>query len=147
MKYFLAVDKGSFFSNKERFKRINLSSLNDLLASDNNLEALCTFTSTFSSLAELKSFLTSQKLLEPRLSIYDLTIVYFKDFNKSMEIVYACDANYFNLEYLKQAIYNQALNPMFIKNFIEQYHNYKKVSEKKQKYEEHRYLYTLWQKK
>ena len=25
--------------------------------------------------------------------------------------------------------------------------NYKKVSEKKQKYEEHRYLYTLWQKK
>ena len=129
MKYFLAVDKGSFFSNKERFKRINLSSLNDLLASDNNLEALCTFTSTFSSLAELKSFLTSQKLLEPRLSIYDLTIVYFKDFNKSMEIVYVCDANYFNLEYLKQAIYNQALNPMFIKNFIEQYHNYKKVSE------------------
>lgn len=129
MKYFLAVDKGSLYNNKKRFKRIDLSSLNELLASDNNLEALCTFTSTFSSLAELKAFLISQKFLEPRLSIYDLVIVYLADFNKAMEIVYSCDINYFDLEYLKKAIYNQALNPMFIKSFIEKYRHYKKVTE------------------
>ena len=129
MKYFLAVDKGSFYSNKERFKRIKLSLLNESLASDNNLEALCTFTSTFSTVSQLKAFLIAQKLLEPRLSIHDLTMVYFKDFDRSMDIVYAIDANYFDLEYLKQAIYSQALKPVFIKSLMEKYYKNKLVLE------------------
>ena len=56
MKYFLAIDKGKHLKNDERFKRIDLSLINDQLIKDNNLKALCTFTTAFNTPNELKEF-------------------------------------------------------------------------------------------
>lgn len=62
-----------------------------------------------------------------------------------------------NIKEQEQAIKNKKIDFVVTRTPLDKgmsYHyipelrqNYKKVSEKKQKYEEHRYLYTLWQKK
>ena len=97
MKYFLTIDKGLFYNKKERFKRINLSSINESLDKENNLEAICTFTTAFETPALLKDFLNKKKLLDSKEMIFDLVITYQNEPEHLLDVAYASDKEYFNL--------------------------------------------------
>ena len=127
MKYFFAVDKGQSFKNALRFYKIDLTALNPKLAENNNLQALCTFTTTFENEAQLKAFLQSQGLLKLKDIGSDLIITYYREYNHFIKIPYLKDAKFLNFKNLEDIIYKYSKKPGFLKAVISRYNNYKNV--------------------
>lgn len=129
MKYFLALDKGRTSKNYERFIKINLASINEKLAHENNLQALCTFTSSFENETQLKLFLVAEKVVDQKGINYPLTITYLKDFNRSTIIPYKKDLKYLDYRYLEDIILKNVKSPEFLKLLVNRYGNYKHLSQ------------------
>lgn len=124
MKYFLAVDRGQKFKNNLRFMKINLESINNKLVSDNNLEALCTFTCTFENEAQLKAFLQAKGLLTLKDIENGLTITYFRNYNRFIKIPYASQKHFLNFKKLEEIIYSFSKKPGFLDVIANHYINY-----------------------
>ena len=125
MKYFLAIDKGKHLKNDERFKRIDLSIINDQLIKDNNLKAICTFTTAFNTPNELKEFLQRKGAINAKDRNYNLKTTYTsKGYNKSLSVAYKSDQVFMDYRYLEEVIFQNASSPEFLKLLIEHYKNY-----------------------
>lgn len=123
MKYFLAVDKGSFFKINDRFVSLNLSSIHDKLVMDNNLQSLCTFTMGFDNQVDLKEFLIKKGILAVDKKNYDLKIIYKRNYIHFLAIPYMNDKKYFDISYLSDVIVQNAYNPHFTRSFLNYFHN------------------------
>ena len=128
MKYFLTIDKGLFYNKKERFKKINLSSINESLDKENNLEAICTFTTAFETPALIKDFLNKKKLLDSKEMIFDLVITYQNEPEHLLDVAYASDKEYFNLNKLEQLIYSFSRKPERLRIITKYYNNQKSLT-------------------
>ena len=129
MKYFLAMDKGKHLKNDERFKRIDLSIINDQLIKDNNLKALCAFTTAFNTPNELKEFLQRKGVMNAKDRNYNLKITYTsKGYNKSLSVAYKKDQVFIDYRYLEDVIFKNAQAPEFLNQLIEYYKNYTKLT-------------------
>ena len=128
MKYFLAIDKGQVFKNSERLIKLNLTSINEKLSVDNNLRALCTFTCSFNSQEELKSFLQAKGLLDKKNTSLPLVITYFRDYYRTLNVPYSKDSQYFNSKNLVELIYKHAKDTNFLSMIINHYSNYQHLS-------------------
>ena len=116
MKYFLAFDLGKSYYNKDRYRIIDLTSLDEelngkYLIKDNNLKYLCNFTMYFEDSKSLKKFLKAKGLINS----YDLNrnicfIYTYKDYIKNLDIPYKDFTDYFNYAMLatiiKKCIYS-----------------------------------------
>ena len=127
MKYFLAIDKGQIFKNSLRFSRINLETIDDKLASNNNLQALCTFTTAFENEAQLKTFLQAKGLLELKDVGNGLIITYYREYNRYIKIPYAKNSKFLNFKNLEEIIYRIAKKPGFLQVIISHYSNYQNL--------------------
>lgn len=79
MKYFLAIDKGKAYA-KNRYIHIDLSRISERLVSNDNLKYLVKFTNAFNNSADLKEYLIRLGLLKEKDKMYDLEIVYYRNF-------------------------------------------------------------------
>ena len=130
MKYFLAIDKGKHLKNGERFKKIDLSFINNHLIKDNNLKAICAFTATFNTPSELKEFLQRKGLMSAKDSSYNLKIIYNnKGYNRSLRVAYKSDQIFMDYRYLEDVIFKNAYSPEFLNSLIEYYKNYTQLRE------------------
>ena len=127
MKYFLAIDKGQIFKNSLRCSRINLETIDDKLASNNNLQALCTFTTAFENEAQLKTFLQAKGLLELKDVGNGLIITYYREYNRYIKIPYAKNSKFLNFKNLEEIIYRIAKKPGFLQVIISHYSNYQNL--------------------
>ncbi len=128
MEYFLAIDKGRFYSNKDRFKKLSLFTIDQkrnktTLTKDNNLDALATFTMTFNNPYELKAFLLKEGILLDSLKNYDIVIIYEEHYGKSnftriLNVPYKSYEAYLRIDSLAKIIYKKAKKS---KDFLENY--------------------------
>ena len=127
MKYFLTVDRGSFY-NKERFKKVDIGKINPKLNTDNNLEAIYEFTTTFENDSTFKEFLIKQGLLDNKDMYFDLVITYEQNPIHLLDIAYASDRKYFDLKNLEQVIYSFSKNPERLRVLAKYYSTEKHVA-------------------
>lgn len=127
MKYFLAIDKGQIFKNSLRFYKIDLETIDDKLASNNNLQALCTFTTTFENEAQLKAFLEAKGLLDLKDIGNNLIITYYREYNRYIKVPYAKNSKFLNFKNLEEIIYRMAKKPGFLQVIISHYSNYQNL--------------------
>ena len=119
MRYFLALDLGRSYSNHERYKKIDLSTINPILTNNNNFKYLCNFTMEFNNPAILKELLFKKGLITRNDLNNDLVFCYDlkKDKNfvrYSLQVPYSCHKKYFNY----------GLLPTIIKDGIKSKDNY-----------------------
>ena len=124
MKYYLSLDKGQAFKNKERYIKIDLGKINELLSRDNNLKALITFTCTFESAGELKEFLKAKGLIDTRNIRDDIVITYLKEYVRFRAVPYKEDKKYLDYHNLEELICEYAKKPRFLETIIKNYSNY-----------------------
>lgn len=128
MEYFLTVDKGTLYNYKGRYKKIDLSKINPSLSKENNLEAICTFTSSFDTSMLLKEFLHKNKLIDIKDMPYDLVILKDKDYDHSFEVAYKQDLKFLNVRYLQQILFVTAKNPDALRIITNYYNRYKNLT-------------------
>lgn len=128
MKYDLSLDKGQAFKNRERYIKIDLGKINELLSRDNNLKALTTFTCTFESDGELKEFLKAKGLIDARNIRNDIVITYLKDYIHFRAVSYKEDRQYLDHHNLEELICKFAKKPGFLEAIIKSYSDYPHLS-------------------
>ncbi len=132
MEYSLAIDRGPYYANKERFIPINLQSIDRernkiALKKPDNLAALTTFTMTFTNPKELKAFLLAKNLLKEKYQSLDLVIIFdekdtYKTFKKGIKVPYKCYEKYFDVSKLAKIIYQRSKrNKQFLGIYLEQF--------------------------
>ena len=127
MKYFLAIDE-DVMRRKEKIKPINLGKINKALDKDNNLRALCSFTTTFKNKRELCAFLQKQGLISTREMDCDLLLYSYEDDKIFNAVAYRADAKYLDFRQLEEIIYKNRDNKGFLSALIRHYANYKYLS-------------------
>lgn len=128
MRYYLSIDKGAAFKNKERFIKLYLPSfeeeLNDKtlqklnLNKDNNLRYLCNFTMHFKNEKELREFLISKNILPKEYAHLNIRITYFREHINSLTVPYIENIAYFDLEALNEIIRDHIFEEPFKSQFI-----------------------------
>jgi len=129
MKYFLAIDKGTFQNGDNRYVKLAIKDINEKLDKDNNLKAICVFTMGFNNQKELKTFLVSNGLIPKNYINCDLKIIYKRNNFRSLNIPYLKDAQYFDIGTLATIITKKVSNPNFSKTFIDYFKNNKYLPE------------------
>lgn len=129
MKYYLALDKGRVFKNSDRYIKIPLNLVNEKLDQNNNLQMLSTFTTTFTNENELKSFLIGKNILDNRKSYYSISIIYYKDFYRHINVPYKSITKFLDFHYLEELIIKNAKTPNFLEIIIKRYSNYKHLNQ------------------
>ena len=89
---------------KEKIKPINLGKINKALDKDNNLRALCSFTTTFKNKRELCVFLQKQGLISTREMDCDLLLYSYEDDKIFNAVAYRADAKYLDFRQLEEII-------------------------------------------
>ena len=128
MKYYLSLDKGQAFKNKERYINLELEKINELLNKDNNLKALTTFTCSFASAGELKDFLKAKGLIDTRNISYDVVITYSKDYIHFRTVPYSEDKKYLDYHNLEELICKFARKKGFLEAITRNYNEYPHLS-------------------
>ncbi len=121
MKYYLSLDKGQVFKNKDRYIKIDLSEINEKLIQDNNLKALVTFTCSFENVLQLKEFLNAKGLIEKKNINCHLVLTYVRDYIHFREIPFKEDAKYLNFRNLEELICYNSKKPGFLDAIIQNY--------------------------
>ena len=129
MKYYLSLDKGQAFKNKDRFIKINLKEINEKLVQNNNLQALVTFTCSFASSSQLKEFLTKKGLIEPRNVNCNLVITYEREYIRFRAVPYKDDTKYLDYRNLEEIICQFCKKPGFLQTIIQNYNYFPNLSQ------------------
>ncbi len=114
MKYFLAIDKGEYLSNADRFVNVDLKSIDSRFDKNNNLQALCIFTTSFEKESELKFFLMNKNLMYSKYANYPLVFIYKRNYYRALNVPYKAHLDYLNFHYLENKICKCAKNPNFL---------------------------------
>lgn len=132
MEYFLAFDKGQASNDSNRYIVIPNNFVHSSLATNNNLKALCSFTSKFDDENDLKDIIIR---LNPQFSSfknYGLVILWkrnneIRDAIKCNSVPYKDSTYFFNFENLVSFITNNIYSPFF-NDFLDFYRNYNFLS-------------------
>ena len=119
MKYYLVVNKGLKYTEKERYIKLDLTNIHSKLVTDNNLKAIDLFTQGFQNGQELKQFLIKKNILSTNISHYELCILYNRKGYHSVNISYAKDAKYFDIEAIAEIVINNLYKNNKINIFLD----------------------------
>jgi hypothetical protein len=123
MKYHLAIDKGFVYKNDERYIPLKLQNINERLAKDKNLNAICAFTMEFENEQLLKEFLIHEGILKEELTKYDLAIIYKRNYIHMLKVPLSKDKKYFKMGNLIDIITKNSLDQTFLRAFLNYFRN------------------------
>ena len=129
MKYYIAIDRGKFYKENERYLKIFLDNINHKLGEDNNLKSLCAFTMMHESKKTLKNFLVECGCLNKKDIHFDICFTYYKNITKIMDIPLKKDKKYFEVGRLIDIIMSYYENEYFFKKFLNYFNNGKYMPE------------------
>lgn len=137
MKYFLAIDNDSIFNNKERYSKIDLNKLSNILGNNNikdnnNLNYLCKFTMTFNDAKSLNDFLINKGIINKRSKLVISYEINKKSglYTNILEIPYKIHEAYFNYSNLANIIkYNIKNKDNFLNVLLDFYKNKRYLNE------------------
>ncbi len=127
MQYFLALDLGKMYVNKDRYKKIDLSTISPILGQNHNFKYLCNFTMEFNNSQVLKEFLLKKGLINNYYINHNLVFTYklTKDntsVNYGLDIPYQNYKTYFNYATLPNIIkHNIVTKENYLNNIINYY--------------------------